>query len=240
MAELRIGYATYKAVKFACENWHYSKCVPGGPRIAYGVWEDGQYIGTVLYGAGANRNAGSQFGVKQHQILELTRVALREHRTPVSRIIAITLKMIRKKEPQLKLIISYADSGNGHHGGIYQAGGWIFLYKSEGNRKWIINGKKVHPKAIDGKLNKHGIKSTIENVKKYIDPMASTVKDGDKYLYVICFDSKLKEELQGLAKPYPKRVASSRVGSAESGTAPDHGARGGASPTATLQEGGNA
>lgn len=240
MAELRIGYATYKAVKFACENWHYSKCVPHGGRISYGVWEDGVFIGAVLYGVSARPNCERQFGVKKNEILELTRVALRGHKTPVSRIIALTLKMLRKKEPQLKIIISYADSGKGHHGGIYQAGGWTYLYRSEGANKFIINGMVKHTNQVSRKLNSLGLKATLENVRKYYDPKAEIIQAGAKHLYVLCFDKETDKRMRSVAKPYPKRVASSRVGSAESGTAPDHGARGGASPTATLQEGGNA
>jgi hypothetical protein len=239
MAELRIGYATYKAVKFACENWHYSKCVPHGGRISYGVWEDGVFIGAVLYGVSARPNYERQFGVKKNEILELTRVALRGHKTPVSRIIAVTLKMLRKKEPQLKIIISYADSGKGHHGGIYQAGGWIYLYRSEGARRFVINGRSTHSNQISRKLNSLGLRSTLENVRKYYDPKAEIIQDGAKHLYVLCFDKETDKRMRSVANPYPKRVASSCVGSAESGTAPDHGARGGASPTATLQEGGN-
>jgi hypothetical protein len=28
--ELKIDWASHEAAKYACENWHYSKCLPAG------------------------------------------------------------------------------------------------------------------------------------------------------------------------------------------------------------------
>ena len=43
--ELKIDWATHKAAKYACENWHYSKCLPSGKTVKLGVWEDNNFIG---------------------------------------------------------------------------------------------------------------------------------------------------------------------------------------------------
>ena len=42
---LKIDWASHEAAKFACVNWHYSKCLPIGKLVKVGVWEDSKYIG---------------------------------------------------------------------------------------------------------------------------------------------------------------------------------------------------
>ena len=53
-------------------------------------------------------------------------MALTRHQTPVSRIGAIAIRMVRKLAPGLRLIVSFADPAESHHGGIYQAMGFIY------------------------------------------------------------------------------------------------------------------
>jgi hypothetical protein len=41
-ADLRIDWATHAAAKYACENWHYSGCMPVGKLVKVGAWESGK------------------------------------------------------------------------------------------------------------------------------------------------------------------------------------------------------
>jgi hypothetical protein len=123
MADLKIDWCSFDAARFACENWHYSKCMPNCKAIKLGVWEDAVFIGAVVFGDGANKNAFTPYGLNQSQGCELVRVALNKHETPVTRIIKISLIFLRRKCPGVKLCISFADTEQGHHGGIYQGGG---------------------------------------------------------------------------------------------------------------------
>jgi hypothetical protein len=236
MVKLRIGYASHDAVKWACVNYHYAKVVPAGAKVSYGVWEDGKFIGAIIFGPGANRNMGSPYGLKMNQVCELVRVALTNHKTPVSRILSICLKMLSKKEPNLKLIVSYADANAGHHGGIYQACGWTYVGESASTKKYMIKGVLRHPKGVDDLLLRKGYASTIENIRRYIDSSAQIIihKPKHKYLYAVSEDMRRKVSM--LAKPYPKRLSSTCVTSAESGTAAIHAAGGGANPTVMLNE----
>ena len=93
-SELRIDWATPEAAKYACEKWHYSKCTPKSKVVRFGVWESGKFIGVVLFGSGACPWLGTAYGLNQTQVCELTRIALTNHKTPVSRIMAIILKKL--------------------------------------------------------------------------------------------------------------------------------------------------
>jgi hypothetical protein len=148
-ANLRIDWATHEAAKYACENWHYSKCLPVGKLVKVGAWEDGKFIGVVLFGRGANNNMLSPFGLSQDEGCELVRIALTKHKSPVSRIAAQAMRFLKTQSNGLRLIVSYADPEQGHHGGIYQAGNWVYVGISGKAIKVFYNGKWSHKKTVD-------------------------------------------------------------------------------------------
>ena len=125
--ELRIDWCSYKAAVFAVKNWHYSKRIPKSKLGRIGAWEDGKFIGVVIFGCGATNSLVRRYGLRPEEGCELVRVALREHKTPVTRIIRIALIFLRRSNPGLRLVVSFADPGEGHEGKIYQAGNWIYF-----------------------------------------------------------------------------------------------------------------
>src|SRR4051812_47005478 len=110
--ELRLDWATGAAAKFACERWHYTGSLPNaGVRI--GVWEGGVFAGVILFGIGAGRSTdGSRYGLRRaNEVAELVRVALKPgHVHPVSRCVSIAVRMLRRQSPNLRLLISFADT----------------------------------------------------------------------------------------------------------------------------------
>jgi len=223
----RMDWCTYEAAKYACEHWHYSRALPAGPTVKLGVWEQEKFVGVVIYSHGANQHVGSPYELSQQEAVELTRVALRKHETPVSKILAISLRMLKKKCPNLRLVISYADADQNHHGGIYQATGWVYtgLKKTNSRTAFIINGKKTHPRSIACK----GVKQSIQEVRKHLDKNATEFFSLGKHKYLMPLDAEMRNRVEKLRQPYPKRA-----GSAGSGTSPDQGGRGGATPTPAL------
>jgi len=215
-SDLRIDWASHEAAKFACENWHYSKCLPVGKLVKVGAWEGGKYIGCVIFGRGANHNMLKPFGLSQDQGCELVRIALKKHKTPVSRIMAIAIKFLKSKCPELRLIVSYADQDQNHHGGIYQATNWVYdgLVNVGTRAAFIINGKKTHNKSVHSK----GVKQTIEHVRKYLDPKATEFFTKGKHRYLMPLDAKMRARIEPLAQPYPKREKQANVGTTDTAT----------------------
>jgi hypothetical protein len=155
---------------------------------------------------------------------ELCRVALTRHETPVTKIISIALKFIRKHCPGIRLIVSFADTQQGHHGGIYQGGNWVFAGSVELG-SWIIYGKKMHPRSV---VMKYGSQS-LETIKK-VDPNAYK-KWGLKHRYLMPLDDQMKKQIEPLRQPYPKRATSKD--NVASGVQSEEG---GATPTVALQK----
>jgi hypothetical protein len=205
--ELRLDWATHAAAKYACENWHYSKCLPAGKMVKIGAWESGKFIGVVIFSLGANNKIGNPYGLSSVEVCELTRIALSSHQTPVSRIMAICLIMLRKQSAGLKLIVSYADPAQGHHGGVYQANGWVYVGKSQAQREVILNGVLTHKRTIN---SKYGTSSVVDLSKKGLNIFYSELLVKMKYLMPL--DAAMRTQIAPLAKPYPKRDKQAMIG----------------------------
>lgn len=196
---LSVNWATHEAAKYACENWHYSGCLPSSlqKRVALGAWEDGAYIGCVVFGHGANPQIGSPYGLTIHQCVELTRIALKPgHKSAVSKIAAIALRFLKSSQPGIRLVVSYADQAQGHHGGVYQAGNWLYVGSMKGVPSLRYKGKVWHAKAL----------RTSYPSLKHSDPAVEKIPAGDKHKYLMPLDAEMRAAVAHLAKPYPKRV----------------------------------
>lgn len=213
---LRLDWCSHKAAKAACERWHYSGCLPAGKLVHLGVWERGKFIGAVVFGWGANRHSARFWGLCQTQVCELVRVALTVHEAPVSRILAVAMRMLRAQSPGLRLVFSYADrDGQGHHGGIYQACGWVYTGTSKPQKRPVVNGRGVHKRGVHGEGYAH---------------VTEWQHDPVKHRYAMPLDEAMRKQIEPLRKPYPKRPKPS------SEAACHQQEEGGAEPTRTLQE----
>lgn len=201
-SDLLIDWATPEAARFACTRWHYSRCVPVFKAVRLGVWERDRFIGVVLFGQGATPEIGSPYGLPQVEVCELTRIALDKHDAPVSRIVAIALRFLRRQCPGLRLVVSFADAGQGHHGGIYQAGGWIYAGGAE-THAYRVRGVLVHPKTLHSRYGTGG--QSLPWLRKHIDPKADRVISGFKHRYLYPLDAETRRKIEPLAQPYPKR-----------------------------------
>jgi hypothetical protein len=202
--ELKIDWASHDAAKYACLNWHYSKCLPVGKLVKVGVWEDNKFIGVILFGRGANKSLGEPYGLTQVECVELVRIALKKHQTPVSKIISIALKFFRKLNETIKLVISFSDTEQNHHGGIYQAGNWIYAGLTNSADEYFYKGKRWHGRAFRKSHGSH---------LNFIDKGLQILKGSKKHRYLMPLDDGLKSKVVLLAKPYPKRVKQAMIGS---------------------------
>lgn len=203
-SDLRLDWATHEAAKFACENWHYSKTIPKSKHVNIGVWEDGQFIGVIVIAMGASSHLGAPYGLHHFECSELARVALRQHQTQVSRIVSIAIRMFKKQSPGIRLVVSYADPFEGHHGGIYQAGGWIYCGMT--NPDWAVidwKGKRHHSRIA----SETGFKSQYGRRTKVIRPSEGRkITLPGKHRYLMSLDDAMRAQIAPLAQPYPKRA----------------------------------
>jgi len=211
--KLLLNWATHEAAAYACKNWHYSKCVPTGKLVKVGVWEDDAFIGVVIFSRGASPFLGAKFELPQVSICELTRIAMNRHKTPVSRIVAIAVLFLKKHCPGVKLVVSFADPKEGHHGGVYQAGNWVYSGRSNPTTELFVGGKWRHMRGA--------------HYQKTEKTKSRVVPGKHRYLMPIC--ESIEGKIRSLKLPYPKRAVS-----IENDAAPHQGAEGGVNPTTAL------
>ena len=193
--ELHIAPCSYEAAKFAVEHWHYSGSMPAGKRVSFGVWEGGEYRGVVLFGRGANRNIGTPYDLASDEVCELTRIAMREHYWPVTKIGSIAIRLLCKHCSGLRLIVSYADPSQGHHGGIYQGMNWLYVGTSIGTAMIKMpSGNVVHKKTF---RSRYGHNQALEMGCEW-------VQGPEKLKYLYPLDDEMRAQIEPLAKPYPK------------------------------------
>lgn len=226
--KLKIDWCDHAAALYAVRKWHYSKSLPPPPLVKFGVWEDDSFRGVVISARGANRNLLSQFGLQQTEGAELVRVALRTHKTEVSRIMSICVRILKKTFPSLKVLVSFADPEQGHIGAIYQAGNWLYLGKSGKSKVYIdAKGKRWHPRMISSS----GKKRVFGQMRKVLRPSdCKVVEQEGKHRYAFPLDDEMKLMLAAIKKSYPTRGAAS----VEAARLPFQAESSGAVPTAAL------
>ena len=181
-------------------NWHYSETMPSGKLIKIGVWEDENFIGTVIYSRGGAPNIAEPYGMDQTEVCELTRVALNDHNAPVTQILSISRKLLTSKCPGLRLVVSYADPEQDHEGTIYQADNWHYERQLDGRDYIKINGKTWHPRSLNAKYGT----SSISKLKSEFGPdSVERVPVDGKHKYLYPLDDDLRPKVKDMAQPYP-------------------------------------
>lgn len=206
-ADVRVAGCSFEAAEYAVKRWHYSRSMPAAKTTKFGVWEAGRFIGAVIFSRGATASLGRRYGLEQTECAELTRVALREHVAPTSQIVAAALRELRRTSPGLRLVVSFADPNEGHHGGIYQAGNWVYTGSIETRAYFLVHGRLMHPRSVAA----NRWRQSLGWLRRHVDPNATEVEKPGKHRYVMPLDKAMRRRIVRLAKPYPHAVEASTV-----------------------------
>jgi len=174
---------------FEAEPWllqkHYAKRIPSIV-YAFGLYEGTELLGVVTYGIPAsytlcNGICGKEWADK---VLELNRLCLQKNKkNEASFLVGNSLKLL----PDPTVVVSYADSGKGHVGYVYQATNFMFT----GTTK-----ERTDPFS-DGKHHRHVVDSSIRQTRSA----------KHRYVYIVGSKKNRKELLNCLnykSEPYPK------------------------------------
>jgi hypothetical protein len=137
--------------------------------------------------------------LKMTECAELCRIAMDHHATPVSRILSIAVKMLKREMPGIRLIVSYADLNQGHLGKIYQASNWLFVGETGHEAGIMLKGKLTHRRTINSKYGT----SDITWLRNRVDQSARRHEGKPKFKYLLPLDDETAEHLRALSKPYP-------------------------------------
>jgi hypothetical protein len=169
--------------------------------IGYNVFEKDEWCGCVIFNAGI-RNIEKPFKLNQGNVAELVRVALNGKQKKTSQAVAISVRLFKKANPLVRLLVSYADTDEGHSGTLYQAMNWIYVGSMKTGDAFIDpkTGKQVHSRAH----SPTGYRKQFGTMKKVPKTNELTrVKKGEKNKYIYVLNKEDRPKYEHLRKPYP-------------------------------------
>lgn len=202
--ELKADWGSRESAEYACKNFHYSKCMPSGKLVIIAFWEDGQFIGVIIFGRGTSPHLGTKYGLTQTECVELVRIAMRKHTTPISKMVKIALAFLKRKNKGLRLVVSFSAQTEGHYGGIYQAGNWIYAGETNQQPEYFYKGKRTTSRTIAQKAVDMRI-SIKELCRRGI---AKELPEQRKFRYLMPLDKETRKRILKLDRPYPKKQTS--------------------------------
>lgn len=133
---------------------HYAKRLPS-ISYSFGLYRENQLVGVITYGIPASNSLCEGIcGIEnKHLVIELNRLCLLNNlKNEASFLVGNSIKLL----PKPLVIVSYADSGQGHTGYIYQATNFIFTGTTK-ERTDMFAGK--------GKHSRHATDPTIRQFR---------------------------------------------------------------------------
>lgn len=180
---------------------HYAKRIPQIMH-SFGLYVNGALKGVVTYGIPASPSLCMGICGKEYsdKVLELNRLCLMENnKNESSFLVSHSIQLL----PKPTIVVSYADTSQGHVGYVYQATNFLYTGLSANRVDWTIKGMEhKHSKTISDGM-------TLESIKeKYGDDFYYTERSR-KHRYIFFHGSKtdkkiMKKLLKYNIKPYPK------------------------------------
>jgi len=166
---------------------HYAKRIPQIMH-AFGLYVDGALKGVVTYGIPASPALCMGICGKEYsdKVLELNRLCLMENnKNESSFLVSNSIKLL----PKPTIVVSYADTSQGHVGYVYQATNFLYTGLSANRVDWTIKGMEhKHSKTISDGM-------TLESIKeKYGDDFYYTERSR-KHRYIFFHGSKTDKKI---------------------------------------------
>ena len=187
-------------IRLLIDRFHYSHRSASCPMYYAGLLGSGPnspprlYAGVIYTMATARSWTGKAW--------ELQRLVRHPNfRPPLTMLIGRSVRAIRRLPKAPNVLISYADAGHGHHGGIYQAANWYF----HGKRKRCMDGLVVDGTFVPGRScnSRWGTRSPSRLAVVLPDASIEAHYDDGKYLYWLPIKTD-GSELALEKNPYPK------------------------------------
>jgi hypothetical protein len=188
-------------------NIHYAKRIPS-ISYAFGLYIDNELFGIVTYGTPASSPLRTGIAGKENQkyVLELNRLVFKKE---VKNGASILISKSFKHLPSPLIIVSYADTEQGHVGYVYQACNFIYTGLSAKRTDWKIKGMEhLHGQTIaDMSRNIEGSRVKFMRDKFGDDFYLKERSRKHRYIYIIANKhekTKITKQLLYSECAYPK------------------------------------
>lgn len=198
---------------------HYSGKVVNNSGAHVGVFLGGRCFGAMSFGPPLDKrkSLGLVDGSAWDSMLELNRMAFGPElpRNSESRAIAVACRMIRRKAPSIKWILSFSDAAQCGDGTIYRASGFLLTaIKETRNLCRLPSGEVVHKIALENRCSAprrelggrsyHDVTGGKYDFAAYIRESGGTPLRGFQLRYVKFLDRRWAERLTVPSIPFSK------------------------------------
>ena len=192
------------------KNFHYSKKAVNNSILHLGVFnkKSKKLEGVLQYGYPLNPKTTPQKYVNDssmYDMLELNRMAMFDTapKFSESQAIGLSIKYLKRYEPNIKWLLSFSDGKEGNVGTIYQATNWLYLGYQRSISFYRLDGEIIHSVST---WHRHGTRrvdaltAIYNNVSKI---------ESRQYRYVFPLVSGIRFNFE--KEPYPKKGEEPRI-----------------------------
>lgn len=176
---------------------HYSHGCHNAPSPCYGLFDQGNLIGVLMFATPCSENVRSSIFGKEYKswVTELHRLHILDvtPKNTESYFISQCLKLLKQDKPEIRAVISFSDTTVGHEGVIYKATNAYRIGKT-GSAVFYIDreGRLRHPRQNGENISREKAKNRgWEPVKR---------QSKNRYLYLIYHSKKERKELIELCR----------------------------------------
>ena len=198
---------------------HYSRKVVTNSQLHFGAFLNGRLHGVMSFDPPMDKSKVLPLveGTPWNGVIELNRMAFDDvlPKNSESRCIAVAIRMIRKKAPQVKWVLSYADGCSCGDGAIYRASGFILTGISKNSTIAILpDGTEVANMSVTAHVSQPrpelGGQSLAQAFggkytwKKYLERTGAQMAEGYMLRYIYFIDKTYRKKLTVPELPYSK------------------------------------
>lgn len=143
--EIKILVCTKKEADAIIIKNHYSHKATKNSFLSFLVYYKGEINGALQIGYGIKPKSKGEYN--PDEVREFDRMWLSDEMPKYSETITLSLlhKYLQKAQPQIKYLISYADTSVGNNGTIYKAANYQLIDKIKADFYILEDGERVHP-----------------------------------------------------------------------------------------------
>ena len=198
---LTVRPISHRAAKGLLVRNHYLHTMPGGTKLAFGVFSGDRLMGAVTLGVGPFNAHRLVSGAAHGDCICLTRLWLDDGlpKNSESRVLAVVLRSLAR-HTSVKFVVSYSEPAAGHVGTIYQAGGWLYTGMSGPSVLYDLGDGVIRHSRTFG--HSYGTRSLryLRNCGVHVVP----IQQQGKHRYVYFLDRSWQPRLTVQVLPYPK------------------------------------
>ena len=201
LQSLTVRPISHRAAKELLVRNHYLHTMPGGTKLAFGIFSGKHLMGAATLGVGPFNAHRLVSGATHVDCICLTRLWLADDlpKNSESRMLAVILRSLAR-DTSVKFVVTYADPSAGHLGTIYQAGNWTYTGVSGPSVLYDLgDGVGRHSRTFG---HSYGTRS-LRYLRRQ-GTQVSPIERPGKHRYLYFLDKAWSDKLQVPVRPYPK------------------------------------